>query len=311
MKDAPDAHKVFITMNRREFRYVRIGDTVIYPDTIIDDMRAYSVFPQYYPEAEGVDKLVLVSNEYQCYAAYENGVQVRFAAANTGKERTQTYPGRYSLVWKQKERVSSLNSDWKLPYNFNFHRLAGNAFHQFEMPGRPVSHSCVRQFMSDAEWLFNWGEQADYSEGAPKEFTGTPVLIIDAFDFNRKQYGKWVDLENNKQIIIDLPDKPLDYELPFIPIEQVPKTSRGSIPKDQRERYKHALDSLYARGTLREGVTIIPSIDYNKLREEKKRKKEEEAEKKRLEEEKKKELDEEGKELLEERIEEEIEKVKK
>lgn len=30
-----------------------------------------------------------------------------------------------------------------LPFTVNFHQYAGNAFHQFEMPGRPVSHSAV------------------------------------------------------------------------------------------------------------------------------------------------------------------------
>jgi len=268
----PIAYKTFITLNRREFRYVRVGDSIIVPDTVVDDLCAYSVLPHYYPDADSIDKLIIVSNQYQCYAAYENGVLVRFAAANTGKEKTQTYPGRYSLVWKAKDRVSSLNSEWKLPFNFNFHRLAGNAFHQFAMPGRPVSHSCVRQFLDDAEWLYYWGEQANYIDGAPKPFTGTLVLIVDAFDFDRKQYGPWLDLPSNKFKIDYLPVEPLDYELPFIPISQVPKTSRGLITKDQKDRYKYALDTLYARGILREGVKIIPSIDYNKLREENERK---------------------------------------
>jgi hypothetical protein len=277
-----NAYYALITMNRCEFRYIGIGDSVILPDSVVEDVRAYSVLPHFYPSAESLDKLIIVSNEYQCYGAYENGVLVRFSAANTGKEKTQTYPGRYALNWKARKRISSVNSEWELPFNFNFHRLAGNAFHQFAMPGRPVSHSCVRQFREDAEWLFNWGEQADYENQAPIPFTGTLVLIIDAFDFNRKNYGPWVDLKSNKFKITDMPDDPENYYLPFIPIEQVPKPSRGIISKEDRPRYENALDSLYARGTLREGVNIIPSIDYNKLREEKAKKKaaEEEAKKK-------------------------------
>lgn len=272
------ANKAFITINRREFYFLKIGDSVIVPDTIIPDMRAYSVYPPYYCDAKNIPKLIVVSNKYQCYAAYENGVLVRFAAANTGKERTPTYPGRYALVWKDLKRRSSLDSNWVLPYTWNFHRYAGNAFHQFEMPGKAVSHSCVRQFLSDAKWLYSWGSGVKVDTNNQQIWlSGTPVIIQDMFDYDRK-YGPWFDLANNKEGRVKLSGNPMDVEEAYIPISQIPEEIQGWIPN--RNRYLHAEDTLRARGIIPEDVSLIVSVNFNKRRREKEARKLKEAKKK-------------------------------
>lgn len=280
----PYYNKVFLTLNRKEMRFMRVKDTLVVPDTIIEDIRAYSIFPQYYHGARDIPKIIMVSNKYQCYAAYENGVQVKFAAANTGKEKTQTYPGRYALTWKDRLRRSSLDSSWILPYTWNFHRYAGSAFHQFEMPGYAASHSCIRQFMNDAKWLFEWGRGAkNDTSGSQIWLSGTPVVIIDAFDFSRPKTGPWVALKSNQFKIDYLPDNPMEVEEALIPISQIPEDTRGWLPKV--ERYKYAEDTLRARGIIRENVKITPSVNFNKIKRLKaKRKAEEEAKKKLLEE---------------------------
>lgn len=263
-------NKTIITMNRKARHYMRVGDTIVLPDSIYDDMRAYSVFPMYYHGAKDLEKLVVVSNKYQAYACYENGVQVRFAPCNTGKEKTQTYPGRYSMVWKQLIRRSSIDSNWVLPFTVNFHRYAGSAFHQFTMPGYAASHSCVRQFEDDAEWLYNWGKTAKYdSNSSPIPFTGTPVIIIDVFDYTRPKTGPWLSIKHNKDVILQLPEDPMAVEEAYIPISQIPEIVRGGLPN--KDRYKYAEDTLRARGIIREGVRITESVDFNKKRREKKR----------------------------------------
>jgi len=279
-KDNKWANKAFITVNRREYKYVRVGDSVVVPDTILPDMRAYSVYPPYYCDAKDIPKLIVVSNKYQCYGAYENGRLVRFAAANTGKERTPTYPGRYALVWKDLKRRSSLDSNWVLPYTWNFHRYAGNAFHQFDMPGRAVSHSCVRQFMTDAKWLYSWGKGVVVDSNNKQIWlSGTPVIIQGMFDYDRK-YGPWFDLANNKEGRIKLSGNPMDVEEAYIPISQIPEEIQGWIP--QRKRYLHAEDTLRARGIIPEDVKLIVSVNFNKKRREKKARELKEAKKKAL-----------------------------
>lgn len=265
--NAPFKNKLIITLNRKDFRFFRIGDTIVIPEKITDNMLDYSIFPKCYPEANEIPKLIVLSNKYQCYACYENGKLVRFAAANTGKERTQTYPGKYYTNWKKKNHRSSLDSNWRLPFNVNFHLQAGNAFHQFTMPGRPVSHSCVRQFMSDAEWLYNWAEKARFDTNRRVTQKGTLVIIIDVFDFNRKSFGPWLDLADNKSANIVLPKDPANYEDPFIPLIQIPAGSRGSL--QNINRYKYAKDSLVARGYLRADVNPTPSVNFNHLRKKK------------------------------------------
>lgn len=266
-KVGSSAYKAFVTMNRRVFSSIRVGDTIVVPDKIHDDMLAYSVFPQRWFGADAIGKIVVISNEYQAYACYENGRQVRFASCNTGTERKPTLPGRYAVNWKERLRISSLNDEWKLPFNVNFHLYAGNAFHQFYMPGRPASHSCVRQFMDDAEWLYNWVEVGEIRNGRVQPMTGTPVIIVDMFDYTRKKYGPWVDLAGNRSDKLELPEDPMGMEEALIPISQIPQSVRGSLP--DYERYRTAEDTLRARGVIREEVRLSPSIEYTRLRKEK------------------------------------------
>ena len=257
-------YKVLKTLNRREIRFFGKGSRIIIPDTIFDDMRAYSVFPQYYPGAIAIPKLIMVDASMQAYGCYEHGNLVRFAAVNSGKERTPSYPGRYAINWKQRFKLSSLDSNWKLPFTVNFHQEAGSAFHQFDMPGRPVSHSCIRQFLDDAEWLFKWVKTAKFMNGRPEYMSGTPVVILNTFDYTRKIGGPWHDLTSNQDGIVALPDNPMAVEEALIPICQIPQTSRGVLRN--RNRYETAEDTLRARGIIRPGVTLTPSVDFNKNR---------------------------------------------
>ncbi len=264
-------YRVLTLLNRKDIQFVRIGDTLILPDTVMEDLRAYSVFPQYWPEGDTVRKAVFISNTWQAYACYQNGELVRFAACNSGEERKPTLPGRYAVNWRDRKRISSLDSTWILPFTVNFHLYAGSAFHQFEMPGRPVSHSCVRQFLSDAEWLYKWVRTATV-DTAKRQFvpwTGTPVVILDVFDFTRKRGGPWLELSSNTPADISLPDDLYAIEEAMIPISQIPREVRGGLPN--RKRYLVADSVLRERGIIREGVSLRESINFNKLRQEKKK----------------------------------------
>ncbi len=264
------AYRAFTTVNRKDIQFFRVGDTIMVPDTIVEDLRAYSVFPQYYRDGDTIPKIVFISNKWQSYACYEYGELVRFAAANTGEERKPTLPGRYAVNWKARLRLSSLDSTWRLPFTVNFHQYAGSAFHQFEMPGRPVSHSCVRQFLTDAEWLFGWVKQAKFdSTRRPIPFTGTPVIILDLFDFTRRRGGSWWDITSTKDVEIALPNDPMAVEEALIPLSQIPKEVRGALPN--RRRYAVADSILRERGVIRPTVTLRESINFNKLRQERRK----------------------------------------
>ena len=262
--------KILRTLNRKEKRFFRVGDSIIVPDKFHENLLAYSLFPQIYPASNDLPKIIMVSNKYQSYACYEFGKLVRFAACNSGKETTPTYPGRYALNWRERLHRSSLDETWIMPFTFNFHLWAGSAFHKFDMPGRPASHSCIRNFMEDAEWIYNWGKMADKDEKKRWiPFTGTPVIILDIFDFSRKRYGPWIELTNNQKLI-ELPEKPMDVEDALIPIKQIPVSSRGSLKN--KNRYIYAEDTLRARGLIRPEVVLRTSVNFGALRKAKKEK---------------------------------------
>lgn len=252
-------YRVITTLNRKELRFFRVNQKIIVPDTFVSDLRAYSVFPIFYKGAKDIPKIVVVSNVYQAYACYEYGKLVRFAAANTGKRSTPTYPGRYSFYWREKLRRSSFNEEWKMPYTWNFHLWTGAAFHQFQMPGFPVSHMCVRQFKDDAEWLFYWGEGAKRNKnGSYVPLSGTPVIVIDYYDFENNT-KKWLELSSNETKIDYLPQNPLQVEEALIPIVHIPPELRNILPKNERKRYLYAEDTLRSRGVIQKQTRLTPS----------------------------------------------------
>ncbi len=256
------ARKILMTLNRKELRFVRAGESIVVPNVFTDNILDYSIFPSYYPEAKDISKLIIVDIPKQAYACYENGKAVRFAAVNSGKERTPSFPGRYSLVWKSRLRRSSLDSTWVLPFTFNFHSEAGSAFHKFSMPGRPVSHSCLRQFMDDSEWLYNWGQKAKQdTSGRFIPFSGTPVIVLGYFDYSRPKSGPWHELQSNHDGIVELPKEPLQVEEALIPIIQIPRGSRSSLRN--RALYDSAESILRSRGIIREGVQLTPTFNFN------------------------------------------------
>ena len=217
----PAYRKVLRTLNRKELRFFRVGQKVIIPDTAILDMRAYAIFPDEYKASKNLEKIVMIDIEYQCYGCYEYGKLVRFAATNTGSKASQTEPGRYAFAWKKKEHKSSYDSTWIMPFTMNMHEF-GTAMHQFVMPGRPVSHSCLRQFMDDAEWIFNWGQLPVIDKNRQIIKPGTPVIVLNRFDYSMKVGGPWLYLKSNKSYYTKLPDKPMEVAKAVITRTQPP-----------------------------------------------------------------------------------------
>jgi hypothetical protein len=255
-------------LNRKDWGYLINSEEIIVPEVFSADRRAYSIFPPYYKGAAKLKKFIIMSAYYQCVAFYEYGKLVRFAAVNSGKEKTQSYPGRYALTFKQLVRHSSIDSTWIMKYYFNMHPEAGMAFHQFTMPGYPASHSCSRMFEEDAKWLYGWGEGVKLdSNRKPIPLSGTPVVIIDHYPFGVK-YRPWMQIESNRSVTLDLPDDPMKIEEPLIPISQIPEDSRGMLR--HKERFMFAEDSLRKLGVIRAGVEITKSVNFNKLRRQKK-----------------------------------------
>lgn len=143
---------------------------------------AYSPFPEQWQAAAAEPKYLVVYLPVQAFAAYEYGRLVRWGALSSGTAAHPTPPGLYHLNWKSPGRHSTVNHEWFMPHYFNFDNWNGLSLHQYAMPGRPSSHSCIRLLEADAKWLAQWGEGWVLSGGQLVRH-GTPLWIIGRYRF--------------------------------------------------------------------------------------------------------------------------------
>jgi len=102
----------------------------------------------------------------------------------------------YFTNWKSKETRSSINSAWRLPWYFNLDNLRGVAFHQYDLPGVPASHGCVRLLQEDAQWIFGWADQWILTgERSSIAAYGTPVVIFGDYSYGAQP--PWKRLAEN------------------------------------------------------------------------------------------------------------------
>lgn len=173
-------------LNRRDAEHlVRLKEMIV-PDEWLDDELAYAPLPAEWGWASDKPKSLVVHQPSQVFGAYEAGKLVRWGAVSSGRRETPTPAGVFSLTWKAKSRVSSDNAQWLLKWYFNFVNARGVSFHQFELPGLPASHACVRLLERDAQWLYDWGEQWTLTADGRQIMTpGTPVVVLGSYDFAR------------------------------------------------------------------------------------------------------------------------------
>lgn len=171
-----------LRINRIDKAHVRTGAMLSIPSDF--NYTALSPFPERIESISSIPKMIVVSQTVQAFAVYENGTQVKWGPTSTGKESTPTPNGLHHANWKGKEVISTSNDEWILKWNVNIHNSLGVSLHQYELPGYPASHSCVRLFEEDAFWIYNWVDQWTLSpDGQRVTAKGTPVLLFGAYDY--------------------------------------------------------------------------------------------------------------------------------
>lgn len=189
-------------LNRADATHLRRLPQLVVPSawrTEID----YSPFPSSYPAAQATPKLLVVDQPSQAFAAYDYGQLVKWGPVSSGRQSKPTPSGVFHLNWRARSRTSTLSGEWRLNWYFNFHNTRGLAFHEFELPGVPASHACVRLLARDAEWVFNWGGSWTLDAKGQLQTTGTPVVILGAYAFGALPPWQSVDYWSRK---IALPD---------------------------------------------------------------------------------------------------------
>ena len=188
----PGAFDVVLRLNRVDLGHARQGDTLVVPSLF--DWARLSPFPDTLPAAGLPHKLLVISARVQAFGAYEAGRLVRWGPTSTGRQEKATPPGLYHANWRQRTRASTFNDEWILNWYVNLSNFDGISLHQYELPGRPASHACVRLLADDAEWLYHWVDTWKLVPGDRRKVLeqGTPVAVLDEYAFGRRRPWKWL-----------------------------------------------------------------------------------------------------------------------
>jgi lipoprotein-anchoring transpeptidase ErfK/SrfK len=109
------------------------------------------------PAAEEAKRSLTIQIGSQSFAYAEGDQVVRTGPISSGREGYYTPRGTFSVLSKQKDKVSSRYTNqlgWQawMPYSIQFY---GHYFlHEGWLPGYPDSHGCVRVGEKDARFLF-------------------------------------------------------------------------------------------------------------------------------------------------------------
>lgn len=171
-------------LNRVDLVHLARLGSIVVPDRWDAEDLTYSPLPLSYDWAAAMPKALVVHQPAQVFGGYEFGRLVRWGPVSSGRRDAPTPEGLFSLNWKSKGRASTVNPEWFMPWYFNFGSTEGLSFHEHPLPGRPVSHACVRLLSGDARWLYEWGEQWQLDARGRVLKPGTPILILGAFDFD-------------------------------------------------------------------------------------------------------------------------------
>ncbi|HEY8460799.1 MAG TPA: L,D-transpeptidase [Blastocatellia bacterium] len=180
-----------LKMNRLDARHLRAGATILIPEET-DELMNYSPFPRRLKAGREIPKLILVSLRVQAFGAYEYGDLAHWGPTSSGKKASPTPAGLYHANWKSKATRSSINNNWLLPWYFNIDNNRGIAFHQYDLPGYPASHGCLRLLEHDAAWIYRWADQWKLSADRRIEAKGTPVVVFGKYDYGKQ--APWKNL---------------------------------------------------------------------------------------------------------------------
>ncbi|MEI2739690.1 MAG: L,D-transpeptidase [Chitinophagaceae bacterium] len=226
-KYSAEEKDIILAINRISSSVIRKGKVLVMPDTLLPSMLDYSPYPDTLSGFDSIPKVILISLRIQAFAIYENGLLTRWGPVSSGKKSTPTPAGLFHTNFKAEVKISSENSDWIMPWYFNFYARRGVAMHQYFLPGYPASHACVRMQEKDAKWIFDWADQWKLSSktGAVTK-TGTPVIIFGEYAYGKKQ--PWLNLPIDKQSTLLMTEE-LDEIISYLPVINKDVVLRKSV----------------------------------------------------------------------------------
>ena len=172
-----------LALNRVDALNLKKLDSIVVPTDFSGDLEFYMPFPLEVATLNEVSKIILFSYTTQAFATYEYGTLTHVGPTSMGTEKDKTPTGLFFTNWKAEETISTFNDEWKLKWNFNIENKLGVGFHEYELPGYPASHSCLRLLEKDAKMLYEFADQWELESAEKVKLKGTPVVVFGSYDF--------------------------------------------------------------------------------------------------------------------------------
>lgn len=190
---------IILTVNRADRGHITGPDSVLVPNDLTGDIAYYQPFPLEAKSLSDISKIIFFSYATQSFGAYEYGYLVYAGATNMGRKADPTPTGLFYTNWKAVETTSTVNDEWDLKWNVNIENKKGVGWHQYEMPGYPASHSCLRLFEEDAKQLYKWADEWKIKGTDKIVSKGIPVIVFGKYSFDGTK--PWLDLIHDPKAI--------------------------------------------------------------------------------------------------------------
>ena len=191
----PEELDIILAVNRMDEKHLKKTDSILFPTDLTGDIAYYLPFPFEVNALDSIKKIIFFSYPSETFATYEYGILTHEGPTNMGKETAITPTGLFFTNWKAEETISTVNDEWKLKWNFNVANNLGVGFHEYELPGYPASHSCMRLREKDAKMLYEFADQWVLENEDEVKIKGTPVIIFGKYDF--KGPKPWLALKED------------------------------------------------------------------------------------------------------------------
>jgi hypothetical protein len=223
--------QIAFAVNRTDSAHFAKMDSVIIPDDISGDLVFYLPFPLNVDYIKDVEKIIFFSYPAQAFATYEKGQLTYTGATNMGRKNDPTTTGLFFTNWKAEKTISTVNDEWELLWNFNIANKDGIGWHQYEMPGYPASHSCLRLQEKDAKHLYNWADEWILASKDSVQVKGTPVIVFGNYNFDAPK--PWWQLVTNPKVL-DISEKEMKQQVaPYL--DEIMKEQENRKAMKQQE----------------------------------------------------------------------------
>ncbi len=224
--------QIILAVNRADKAAFAKMDTVIIPTDMTGDIAYYLPFPLNVSYLADINKIIFFSYPTQTFGTYENGILMHTGPTNMGRKKDPTPTGLFYANWKAEETISTFNDEWELKWNFNIENKLGVGWHQYELPGYPASHSCLRLQEKDARHLYEWADQWILDGKETVLANGTPVIVFGSYNFDAPK--PWLQLITNPHAL-DISEADIQQQTtPYLTTILAEQQKRETVAADKK-----------------------------------------------------------------------------